>query len=482
MAKPYQEGAGWAFRMRIRGEDIYRSGFRNKTEATRAMEALKAEWCDAPAQSGLGPHRTSVGVAFMDYARQRLPYLKGAEQDARRINRYLRALRLPVVELAPVTLVKEGKRVYWDVTFVEEPVRAIPASLATHRHRQEGESAESDRARKRLATMMMADVTTHHIQALINALRAEGKKSATIHLERSELRRLFKHASAVWKWRRLGGNPAGAELDMPPVEAGRDRVVTNEEWQRVSVALAEYANPYAAPLACLMLETAMRSCEPLVHLRWGHIDWRQRVLELPDAKAGGRQVPLGPGALHILSQLKKYAPTPPLPEDKVFPTTYEAVKKAWAVACQKAGLTGVGLHDLRHTAATRFALEYKGNLPVLMVITGHKTAQMVMRYVNIKATEVATMMHKEALPVEHTAAGYEIGVTAAMDAAFEARAQAGAGPALETSNQGRGRDSEYRAAAKVAGAGRSAANGALPRPPVTHSGNVIAVDFGRRAA
>lgn len=35
MAKPYQEGAGWAFRMRIRGEAIYRSGFRNKTEAMR---------------------------------------------------------------------------------------------------------------------------------------------------------------------------------------------------------------------------------------------------------------------------------------------------------------------------------------------------------------------------------------------------------------------------------------------------------------
>ena len=144
-----------------------------------------------------------------------------------------------------------------------------------------------------------------------------------------------------------------------------------------------------------MLETAMRSCEPLVHLRWGHIDWEQRELELPDGKAGGRKVPLGPGALHILSQLKKYAPTPPLPDDKVFPTTYEAVKKAWSVACSRAGVVGVGLHDLRHTSATRFALEFKGNLPVLMVITGHKTAQMAMRYTHIKASEVATMMHSE---------------------------------------------------------------------------------------
>ncbi len=166
MAKPYKEGAGWAFRLRAGGEDLYRSGFKTKAEATRAMDEIKAELWDAPAQSGLGLHRTSLGVAFSDYARERLPYLKGASQDVRRINRYLRALTLPVVELTPVTLVKDGQRVYWDVTFVAEPVRVIPASLTAHRHRQDEGSAESDQARKRLATMMMADVTTHHIQGL----------------------------------------------------------------------------------------------------------------------------------------------------------------------------------------------------------------------------------------------------------------------------------------------------------------------------
>lgn len=243
--------------------------------------------------------------------------------------------------------------------------------------------------------------------------------------------------------------------------------------------LAAYPNPYAAPLACLMLETAMRSCEPLVHLRWGDIDWRQRVLTLQDAKAGGRKVPLGPGALHVLSQLKKYAPTPPLPDDKVFPTTYEAVKKAWAVSCRKAGLTDVGLHDLRHTSATRFALEFEGNLPVLMVITGHKTAQMAMRYVNIQATQVATMMHKEPLPVAHTAAGYEMGVTAAMDAALEARAHA----SLETPKGPRSLEPEAPVGAEGLGGARVAEITAAPRPAAgARSGTIIPVDFRRRAA
>lgn len=475
MAKPCKEGKGWAFRLRVAGQDIYRCGFKSEAQARRAMLSAESELNEGPAQSGLGPHRTSLGVAFSDYARERLPYLKGAAQDARRINRYLRALKLPVVDLTPVQLVKDGKRIYWDVAFVQEHERAIPGSLTEHRTRQSCESAESDLVRTRLATMMMADVTTHHVQGLINALRAEGKKSATVHLERSELRRLFKHARAVWKWRFVGGNPAGADLDMPEIEAGRDRVVTNDEWQRLSVELAKYPNPYVAPLACLMLETAMRSCEPLVHLRWRHINWQERVLELSDAKAGGRKVPLGPGALHILTQLREHAAVPPGPDDKLFPTTYEAVKKAWAVAREAAGVHDVGLHDLRHTSATRFALEFKGNLPVLMIITGHKTAQMAMRYVNIKSTEVATMMHGEPLDVAHAAAGYQRGVSAALD------------DALETRRTGKGArpNSGKRAGIVLTEAEGCRVNATTAGTAPTASGrrsNVVVVDFGRRAA
>lgn len=475
MAKPYKEGRGWAFRLRVAGQDVYRAGFKSEAQARRAMEVVRHELEHGPAQSGMGPQRTSLGVAFMDYARERLPYLKGAPQDARRINQYLRALNLPVIALEPDESGAQGKRVYWKVSFVDEADRAIPDSLLEHRSGQARASTESDKARRRLAVMMVADVTTHHIQELINALVAEGKKSATVHLERSELRRLFAHAANCWRWRFWGGNPAGKGLHMPSVDPGRDRVVSNEEWERLSAELAKYPNPYVAPLACLMLETAMRSCEPLVHLRWGHIQWQQRQLELPDAKAGRRLVPLGPGALHILKQLKDHAANPPQLADRVFPTTYEAVKKGWSVARAAAGVEDVGLHDLRHTSATRFALEFKGNLPVLMVITGHKTAQMAMRYVNIKATEVATMMHGEELSIEHSAAGYRKGVTGAFDAALARRAK----QALEKQAHKR----EVRATEDATPESSfDAPEVAAVQVAVIGRNNVIRVDFGQRAA
>ncbi|TVT71412.1 MAG: site-specific integrase [Denitromonas halophila] len=466
MAKPYKEGAGWAYRLRVGGQDIYRCGFKTEALARRDQEKVRLELTEGPAQTGLGPHRTSVGVAFSDYARQRLPYLKGAEQDARRINSYIRALGLPVVSLTPTELTHNGKRVYWQVVFVEEAQRTIPNSLTKHRAKQSGKSSASEKARKRLATMMMSDVTPHHIQQLINALRDEGKKSATIHLERSELRRLFKHASSVWQWKRAGGNPAGAELDMPAIDPGRDRVLTNDEWQRISEELVRYGNPYVAPLACLMLETTMRSGEQLVSLRWRDIDWIQRVIELPDAKSGTRKVPLGPGAIHVLSQMRAYAPSQPRPEDMVFPITYEAAKKAWAVARKRASVEDIKLHDLRHTSTTRFSVEFKGNVPVLMVITGHKTVQMLMRYVNHKATDVATMMHGEELDVEHAAAGYKASISAAWDKSLVALSSATQAASPSPAAEGTGAAAEPAAAVHDEQA----------------SSNVIKVDFAKRAA
>lgn len=484
MAKPYKEGAGWAYRLRVAGQDVYRSGFKTAARAKEDMERVRLELTQGPAQSGLGPYRTSLGVAFMDYARQRLPYLKGADQDSRRINRFLRALRLPVIALTPTDLQKDGKRVYWQVAFVEECDRTVVNSLLAHRVAQAEASTESDKLRAGLATMNMADVTTHHIQVYLNAMRAEGKKAATVHLERAELRRLFRHASAVWKWRHAGGNPAGADLDMPQLDAGRDRVLTNEEWAGICEALVEYGNPYVAPLACLMLETAMRSCEPLTTLRWRDIDWTRRVLELPDAKTGRRWVPLSPGAIVILGDLarrakeaaKKKGAAPYSTDDRVFPTSYQAVKKAWSQARKAAGVEGVRLHDLRHTSATRYALEYKGNLPVIMLITGHKTVQMAMRYINLKADDVVRMMHGDEVAAETLPAGYGANVAQALAEALRKKDEE------QDLKRGKGRragDGEEPAEGKDEGAPRPSPAPERARPKV---GNIIMVEFKKRAA
>lgn len=452
MAKPYQEGHVWSFRLRCRGQDIYRTGFASEAKAKRAMEDIRTSLLQESLASGEGPYRTTLGEAFMRYGLERLPSLKGAIQDKNRINRYLRLLGLPTLILLE-TEPASPKPPYWEVQLSDVSQRQIPSSLRVHRDSLEENSTRSDAERARLAAMRMADVTTYHIQALVDAMRSEGKGAATIGLEVAELSRLFNYARRVWRWTNPGRNPA-VDVEKPSVDNARNRVLTNEEWARMSEKLAEYGNEYVLPLLALMLETAMRSCEPLTYARWGHVNWGRRVLELPDAKTGKRDVPLNPEAIAILGELANKAGDYQ-PDDHIFPITYEAVKKAWSQSRDACGLSDVYIHDLRHTSATRYSLEYKGNLPFIQVITGHKTVTMVMRYINVKADDVVTVMHGEEVDEERAPAGYR-------------KNPEGALPGSNVGTRGTGLVAELTSNGE--GATALSAN------------NVVRVDFGRRAA
>lgn len=93
----------------------------------------------------------------------------------------------------------------------------------------------------------------------------------------------------------------------------------------------------------------------------------------------------------------------------ILPTTYEALKKAWVVACEEAGVDNANPHDLRHTGTTRYAIEFNGNMPVLKLITGHKTDSQLMRYINLKADHVVNMMHGKPMDEANAPAGLRIG-------------------------------------------------------------------------
>ncbi|WP_028450477.1 tyrosine-type recombinase/integrase [Chitinibacter tainanensis] len=455
MAKAYREGKTWSFRLRLKGQDIYRIGFPTEAAANQAQAEIRQASAQSAQPSGSGPFCTTLGRAFMQYAKERLPSLKGADKDANRINRYLRPLGLPTIQLEKLNAAA-GSSIYWKVSFVGKTERVIPNSLKTHRAKQEERSSESQRQRAALAGMNMSDVTSHHVQQLIDAMKTEGKGAATIDHERAELRRLFSYARKIWNWRALSVNPASDVIALS-LDSKRDRILSNDECRKMFAALHEYGNPYAVPLVWLMLETGMRSCEPLTYANWGCVNWTRRILELPDSKTGQRNVPLGPGAMTVLKMLAEraghYAP-----DDPIFPTTYEAIKKAWATSRKQCGVEGVNLHDLRHTAATRYALEFKGDLPVIMQITGHKTIAMVMRYINIKVDDVVNKLHGEELDVGSAPAGYK----QALQEAIESKVL---NASASNSNSARQR--------------KQASQVEVIAP--TNSDNVISVNFGKAA-
>lgn len=426
---PYQEknGKTWSFRIQRNGRRTYHSGFTSKTAAWEALAAMATDSARSDKPAGMGPHQTSVAVALSDYAKECLPFRKGARQEAGRINRFLRAAGLPILKLTPTTsaapTLKAAMRgdtkqtAFFQVALVNETTRPIPNSLRKHRAQLESESANSALHRKRLANTMVADVGSVQIQDFVGAMRKDDHSASTIHLEVAIVRQLFTYARTTWKWPRPLENPASS-LDLPKLDNQREQVLTEEDWEKIAGPLTDYGNPYVLPLACMMLETAMRSCEPLTIMRWRDIDRESRILRLPDGKSGKRSVPLGPGALLILQRMQIQLGRPD-PNEKVFPITYEAFKKAWNMACKAANIKGIKPHDLRHTSATRYSLEFKGDIPVLKLITGHKTSAMVEHYVNLNAKQVATLMHGEELPKNQAPAGFLSDVAAVALALIE---------------------------------------------------------------
>ncbi|MBU2822209.1 hypothetical protein HF288_12940, partial [Acidithiobacillus caldus] len=261
MAKPYREGHLWSFRLRVQGQDLYRTGFATAEAARREHDRLKHTLCMAGRPAHAGPFQATLGQALQTYALERFPFMKGARQDASRINRYLREAGLETVRAVPPVpsepLPSTGT-VHWSVQL--DPVRrsrSIPQGLHAHRARQTARSTGTDRIRKQLARTPMAQILPYQLQELLDTMGREGYQAATLSLERSLLRRLFNYARQSWNWPEPVRNPATG-LKLPSVQNARDRVLTNAEWRQICEALEDCRNPYVPPLLALLLETAMR--------------------------------------------------------------------------------------------------------------------------------------------------------------------------------------------------------------------------------
>jgi integrase len=428
-AEPYKEGSGWSLRRRVFGQDFYVSGQPTKGAAEKAMQRLLTPLSERGKPKGLGPRRTTLAQALQDMACERLPFMKGAAQEARRVNVYLRAAGLATLKVSKCVAATDlphddvpsqaaDERQYFEVTLAPATAkRAIPRGLSTHRQTQACETARADALRERLAGMKVCDIQPYHVQELMDELR-KAREPATLGLERALLRSSFNYMRHVWRWSEPDANPAVA-LRMPKVDNGRDRVMSADEQQRLDAAIQECRNELVGPTTTLLTETAMRSGEPLEYARWRDVDWQNNLLKLRDSKNQKRDVPLSPKAIEALRQLATLNPAEP--DAHIVQMSYEALKAAWKRACERAGVEDLRLHDLRHTAATRMALK-TGNAFLVKALTGLRTMSQVARYVNVKASDVVAVLHASpaGAPTESTAGTFSTGA-ATLDKAQPVR-------------------------------------------------------------
>jgi integrase len=137
--------------------------------------------------------------------------------------------------------------------------------------------------------------------------------------------------------------------------------------------------PSTAAALRLLLFTGCRVGE-ILQLRWDYVDVGRGCLFLPDSKTGRKTIVLNAPALSVLNALERIGPYVIPGEDPQQPRT--DLKRPWAAVTRAAGLTGVRLHDLRHTYASFGAGSGLG-LPIIGRLLGHSQAATTARYAHL---------------------------------------------------------------------------------------------------
>lgn len=152
--------------------------------------------------------------------------------------------------------------------------------------------------------------------------------------------------------------------------------------------LKESFSPEYWPYVELAIHTGLRQSEQF-NLRWENIDMTSRVLTVPMSKSGlTRHVPLNDTALAVLRDLKarQVILSPwvfPSPVDHTKPRDGNAFyKKVFVPAIEKAGLSGVVWHTLRHTFCSRLV---QAGVPLTTVqkLAGHKDYSTTLIYAHL---------------------------------------------------------------------------------------------------
>jgi integrase len=138
-------------------------------------------------------------------------------------------------------------------------------------------------------------------------------------------------------------------------------------------------SPSAAAALRLLLFTGCRLRE-ILHLRWEHVDFERGCLFLPDSKSGQKTVIRNAPALSVLNGLERVGPYVVPGDDPDHPR--HDLKRPWDAVTKGAGLTGVRLHDLRHTYAS-FGAGGGLGLPIIGRLLGHAQAATTARYAHL---------------------------------------------------------------------------------------------------
>lgn len=163
----------------------------------------------------------------------------------------------------------------------------------------------------------------------------------------------------------------------------RYRYLTRNEEHDLMTALAQ-APLYLQVMVILAIETGMRRGE-LLDLDWAQVDFNSQTVYVKRTKSGKpRVIPLSDRAIAALGRLAKTS-------GPVFGRV--CFKRSWGTALKRAEIKDFRFHDLRHTAATRWA-ERGADVFTIAALLGHRCIQTTMRYAHSSVERMREIINR----------------------------------------------------------------------------------------
>lgn len=223
----------------------------------------------------------------------------------------------------------------------------------------------------------------------VDALHRKITRSGTAYAANRTVALLSKMFSLAVRWGMRPDNPAkGIERN---VEHHRRRYLSGDELARLVKALAEHPDQQTADIVRLLLLTGARRGEVL-SMRWADVDLATGVWsKLPSStkQKEHHQSVLSAPARALLDRIRDEQAGSPrhVLGTYVFPSTGASghvveIKKAWRSITKAAGITGLRVHDLRHSFASA-AISGGASLPLVGALLGHANPTTTARYAHM---------------------------------------------------------------------------------------------------
>lgn len=140
-------------------------------------------------------------------------------------------------------------------------------------------------------------------------------------------------------------------------------------------------SPWAAAALRLLVLTGARSGEILT-LKWTYVDLAAGLLRLPTSKTGAKDVKLAGAAVAVLRSVPRVDGVEWVIAGRRHGEAMTSLQRPFGAVCEKAGISGLRVHDLRHSAAS-IATSAGIGLPVVGALLGQSQAYTTQRYSHV---------------------------------------------------------------------------------------------------